>query len=73
MNDSMPRIVRPVSLFICAIAASLALPATAAELRVSTQPEYEEAVKVARPGDTIVLAKASLLIVKFASDIACEV
>jgi poly(beta-D-mannuronate) lyase len=56
MNNPMPRFVRPLSLFVCAVAAFLALPAAAAELRVSTQPEYEEAVKAARPGDTIVLA-----------------
>ena len=40
---------------VVAAAVCAAMPAQAADFRVSTQPEYQAAVKKARPGDRIVL------------------
>jgi poly(beta-D-mannuronate) lyase len=52
----MLRTCRSILQIACALLVLLACPAVAGEVLVSTQAEYKEAVKAAKPGDTIVLA-----------------
>ncbi len=57
-NDEGPmlRIHRSIPQIACALLVLLACPAIAKDVLVTTQAEYEDAVKAAQPGDSIVLA-----------------
>ena len=55
----MRRIINLVSILCCTVAAVQLTPAMAAVIEVSSQAEYETAIKAAKPGDTIQLANGT--------------